>query len=219
MYSFYCLNSSLVNISRSYEGTWCLWCPITLLTHSIWELLTFGWYPDYYLGVIYYPFPIQISGSIAFLCYFISNNFISTWKIYFWSLFLLSDLIMYICLSEIGCNRCASLIATLLYMYAPYHLVESIIEGHGLLTLGYAFFPLTILSFELLIRQVNLKHIFFASISLVFLILSHPQVFPNSGHAIFRSIFSDKILLLSAFHLSFSLKGAPLSYLQCVMHF
>ncbi|MHA1834607.1 MAG: 6-pyruvoyl-tetrahydropterin synthase-related protein [Candidatus Baldrarchaeia archaeon] len=167
----------------------------------IWPSLILDWY----FGTTFTVVPMQVMWFFAnFFYYFVANHLI-TWKLYFFSVFLLSGIFMYLYLLKMIDSMAISLFGAFFYMYTPYHIVETILEGQGHLSLGYSLIPLVFLSYELLLEKITLRNIIFCSFSTALIILSHPQVFPLYVLPFLIIYFGTRILL-KKFSLIFLLK-------------
>lgn len=156
-----------INVSKAYD---------------LWNSLSYGIFPvrwasilnatyGYPLFVFTYPLPYY---SMAFLN-FLGLTFIASEKILIAVVFIISGIGMYLLLKQF-LNLHSSLLGAILYLFAPYHLVDM----HFRTALGelfaYAFLPLIFYSILKIKERVDRKSIILLFLTYAGLILSHQAI-------------------------------------------
>lgn len=130
------------------------------------------WSPDLRFGEplfnFYAPLPYYIGAAIKLLGF----NFIWVAKILFILSSILSAITMYIFCRKLFGAR-ASLLATALYIYAPYRAVDLYVRGALSEVWAFIFFPLIFYNSVLVSEKGSLKRISFLALSLAGLFLTH----------------------------------------------
>lgn len=130
------------------------------------------WSPDLRFGEplfnFYAPLPYYIGALVKLLGF----NYIWVAKILFILSSLLSAITMYIFCRKIF-NTKASLLAAILYTYAPYRAVDLYVRGALSEAWAFIFFPLIFYISYLLYEKINFKRIAFLALSLAGLFLTH----------------------------------------------
>ena len=130
------------------------------------------------------------------LFHFLGISFITSYKIYLATVFLLSGTFMYFWIKELTNKELAAFTASIFYLFNPYHLIDV----HFRATLGEStIFALTPLLFFLLTKYlINKKLFFLISTSMVtgLLLLAHPLV-----GAVILAIVALYIFLTTTFNL------------------
>lgn len=125
-----------------------------------------------------YGYPLFIfvqtfPNHIASIFHFLGFSMIDSIKILFALSFIVSGLGMYYFLKEFLPKQ-GALIGALLYLFAPYHLVDMHFRANPGEVLSFAFFPLAMLSLQKLYKKINLLWFDLFSLNVAFVILSHP---------------------------------------------
>lgn len=150
------------------------------------------WTNHWYLG---YPLFSTTPPLLNYLLLALSFPFgwmVAT-KMLYLALFALSGVFAYLFIYELTKNRFASFVTGLIYIFIPFHIIDSVFEGHETLSMAYMLTPLVFLTIERGIKEPGVRKIAIAGVTLAFLILTHPQVFilligPFIGlYVIFRS--------------------------------
>lgn len=146
----------------------------------------------YPLFLFIYPLPYYL---ISFF-HFIGFSFISSTKLVLAGAFISSGLAMYVFIKEFLKNSISASIAAIVYLFAPYHLIDL----HFRVAIGevvsFIFLPLIALSFYKLIKVNNKNWILIGAISYALLILSHQAT------ALAGSIFFLAFVFYTFFHLN-----------------
>ena len=148
-----------------------------LLLIPLADILLPSFIPYWGLGTSF-SFPKFSMGLLSFILHLLIPNHIMLWKFYFWLLFLVSGVFMYYYLLNHVDSSAISFLGATIYMYIPYHIAESIAEGHGLLSIAYALTPLLFLSYDKLYLKSDLKNTMTSGIITALDVLTHPQAFP-----------------------------------------
>lgn len=126
----------------------------------------------YPLFLFVYPLPYYL----ASLFHAIGFTFINSFKIILAFSFIASGITMYLFVKEELKNKFSAFFAALIYLFAPYHLVDMHYRVSVGEVLAFAIFPLCFLSIKKLSNQLAFKWFFLSSLSLAFLILSHQAI-------------------------------------------
>ncbi|MFH1832980.1 MAG: 6-pyruvoyl-tetrahydropterin synthase-related protein [Candidatus Levyibacteriota bacterium] len=118
-----------------------------------------------------YPLPSYIASFFHFLGF----SLIDSTKLVFGLGMVLSTLFMFLWLSTF-LGKLSAFFGAILYSYAPYRFVELYVRGDIGENLAFAFIPLTLFFVYRFYQSQNYKHIFFGSLSLALLILSHNAI-------------------------------------------
>ncbi len=132
------------------------------------------WFPDFAFGygypVLNFYSPLSYYVGLAF--HLIGAGYITATEMAFGAGLLLSALAMYLFASE-SLGRAAAVLASLAYLYAPYHLGDVHRRGALAESLAFVFFPLLLwLSYRLLTRRRAL-YLFLLALAFAGLILTH----------------------------------------------
>lgn len=126
----------------------------------------------YPLFIFVYPLPYYLVALLHFLGF----NFINSLKIVLASSFIVSGITMYLFVKEELENKYSAFVATLIYLFSPYHLVDL----HFRVALGevisFAILPLCFLTVKKLSNKMSFSWFLFSSISFSLLILSHQAI-------------------------------------------
>lgn len=126
----------------------------------------------YPLFLFVYPLPYYL----ASLFHTIGFTFINSFKIILAFSFIVSGIAMYLFVKEELKNKFSAFFAALIYLFAPYHLVDMHYRVSVGEVLAFAILPLCFLSIKKLSNQLTFKWFFLSSLSLAFLILSHQAI-------------------------------------------
>lgn len=153
--------------------------------HSVYFLFEFNraisdgiwfprWMPDFAFGYGY-PF-FNINSPLAYyvgeLFVKLGLDFVSTTKLVFGLSMLASGWAMYGFVRH-WLNERAALIAALVYVYAPYHLLDVYVRGALAETLALAFLPLCLWSFASAVERPRSASVIGAALSYAGLIMAH----------------------------------------------
>lgn len=125
----------------------------------------------YPLFIFIYPLPYYIVSFFHFLGF----DFTQSVKLLLIFSYLASGIFMYLWMNKIS-NKTAAFAASVFYLFAPYHLVDTHFRAAIGETLNFAFIPLSFLCAEKLTQTRKTKWFFALTISLVLLILSHQAI-------------------------------------------
>jgi len=150
------------------------------------------WSADFALG---YGYPLFL--FLSPLAYYVAEAFhllgaglTVAVKLTFAFSFVLSGLAMY-ALGRRLFGRSAGLLAGVLYIYAPYHLVDVTVRGDLAESFAYIFMPLTMLAFLALLENPGRRNLAWAGLSYAGLLLAH-----NGTALIFTPVLVVWILFL-----------------------
>ncbi|MDY6833649.1 MAG: 6-pyruvoyl-tetrahydropterin synthase-related protein [Chloroflexota bacterium] len=134
------------------------------------------WTNFHYLGhSILHPFPPLTS---TLLIIFSPLGLQVGTKVLFFLIFFLSSIFAYYYVYQLTNSRIGSFLAGLAYMFIPYHLIETVFEGHWGLGLAYTLLPLLFLTVDRALQITTARKIILAGIVTALVVLTHPQVFP-----------------------------------------
>lgn len=150
------------------------------------------WAPDSGFGYgeplfNFYPQLPYVIGEI-----FILSGFavVTSTKITFILSLFLSSISMFALVLFITKNKFSAILASTLYLYAPYRAVDVWVRGALPESLAFILYPLCVLFFEQHLESGKLKHLIFLSFSLAALFLTH-----NLSFMMFIMLFIPWILL------------------------
>lgn len=130
------------------------------------------WVPDLRYGEplfnFYAPLPYYLGAAVGLLGF----NFIWVAKVLFMLSSILSAMTMYIFCHKLFSKR-GAILATALYVYAPYRAVDIYVRGALSEVWAFVFFPLIFYSSLILSQKASLKNISLLALSLAGLFLTH----------------------------------------------
>lgn len=130
------------------------------------------WIQDFRYGEplfnYYAPLPYYLGAAIHFLGF----NFITTAKIIFILITLLSGLGMYLLTREYWGNW-GSILSALLYLYAPYRALNLYIRGAFSESFAFVWFPLIFWAYHKFFKTTQKKYLILGSVFLALLIFTH----------------------------------------------
>lgn len=118
--------------------------------------------------IFLYPLPFYL----ASLFHFIGFSFLNSMKLVFISAYIVSGITMYLWAKE-EFGKIPGFLASLVYLFAPYHLVDMHFRASVGETLSFAFIPLIFLFSKKIIETRKYKFLILGAISFAFLMLSH----------------------------------------------
>jgi hypothetical protein len=128
---------------------------------------TYG-YPNF---IFAYPLPYYV-GSFF---HFVGFSYLNSIKLLLASSFVLSGFAMYFFLKTFSAKR-AAFLGSILYLYAPYHLLDMHYRANIGEMLAFVFLPLAFLTTTKYLGKLCLNRLFFSALSITFLVLSHQAV-------------------------------------------
>lgn len=147
------------------------------------KALTEGSVPVRYAGYLNYGYGLPLFNFIYQFPYWIGSLFlsvgfglVSAFKISITLSFLLSGVFMFLFGKEYFKDDKKAFLATILYQFAPFRMVELLVRGSYGEVYTYAFLPLVLYGLTLLLKKRDLKGIVITSIAVFFLIVSHNSV-------------------------------------------
>ncbi|MGD9129800.1 MAG: 6-pyruvoyl-tetrahydropterin synthase-related protein [Candidatus Woesebacteria bacterium] len=177
-------------------------------------------FPSWSDGVANYGFPLplvahQTTAYLGAFFHLFTSNVITSYNLVLLTGAFLSNLFLYQFL-KLYFDKKAALIATILFNFNPYRIINIYIRGALPEFFATAFLPLTLIGLYQTFKQKKVLGIFISTLSITLLILSHPMVFLISSFLIIPYFFyliwpikisKEKIKLILVFFsiLSFSL--------------
>jgi len=140
------------NILPKWAGDLCgmKGCPIFQITYIL----------PYYFGSIFH---------------FVGFDFLTSIKLVYASSFILSGFTMYLWARE-NFGKLGGLIASVFYLFAPYHLIDLHFRGSVGEVLSFVFIPLVFLFTKKIIETGRSRYFFLESLSIVLLLMSHSSI-------------------------------------------
>ncbi len=132
------------------------------------------WFPDLYggRGGLIFQFYAPLSYFVAEVFHLIGFDYANSIKTVFVMSFVLSAVFMYL-FARRFVSESPAFIASVLYVYAPYHLGDTYIRGDLAESLSFVLFPLILLTFHNLIQKKSDKYVIIGGILYASLILTH----------------------------------------------
>ena len=128
------------------------------------------------LGYPYYLRPQLVEWLLLILS--VPFGWIVGAKILYLILFCLAGVSAYLYVIELTKSRAASLVAGFAYLFAPFHVIEVVFEGHWCIGAAYALTPLVFLAIEKVIQKPKAIRVGLAGLLLALLTLTHAQAMP-----------------------------------------
>lgn len=128
---------------------------------------------NYGYGMPLFNFIYQVPYIISSLFIFLGAGLVNSFKITLALSFLLSGIFMFGFSIAFFKDIKKAFLATLLYQFFPFRLVEILVRGSFGEVYAYAFFPLVLWGIVLLFERVNFRNILITSLGTALLILSH----------------------------------------------
>ncbi len=151
------------------------------------------WFPNFAFG---YGYPVlnfysPLSYYLSELPHLLGMGYVTALKFAFAAGLLLSGLTMYLWVRS-WLNHWGALLASVVYVYFPYHLADTYVRGSLAESLAFVFFPLILWCFFCYFSEGRTGHAMAGGVSYAFLILTH-----NLSAWIFTPVLLAYLILLS----------------------
>lgn len=136
---------------------------------SAWDDYHYGGHPSQMTFPLFWEHLVVGLGSLFF-------SYVTSVKLYFFVFFALAGFSAYLFSFSLLKNRWWAVLAGLFYLFAPYHFIEVIYEGHGGIGVAYALTPLLFLAAAWLFSHRRMSFSIGLALVVAGMVLSHPQI-------------------------------------------
>lgn len=150
---------------------------------SYYKELSYGQIPprwaselNFGVGMPLFNFMYHVPYLVASIPLYFSLGLVASFKISLLMSFLLSGVGMFLFSKKLLGNVPRAYLVTLLYQFAPFHLVELVVRGSIGEAYTYSFLPFVLYGILLVIQSPTVKHILFTSVVTALLVLSHNAI-------------------------------------------
>ncbi|OIP58171.1 MAG: hypothetical protein COX79_05310 [Candidatus Levybacteria bacterium CG_4_10_14_0_2_um_filter_36_16] len=150
---------------------------------AFYKALVDGQFPVRWAGDLNFGYGMPLFNFMYQLPYLVSSFFIvvgfdlvSSFKLSMATSFLLSGFFIFLFAREFFKDEKKALLITLLYQFAPFHLVELLVRGSFGELYTYTFLPLVLFGLTKIINKPTVKSFVLTSVATFFLIISHNAI-------------------------------------------
>ncbi len=131
---------------------------------------------NYGYGMPLFNFMYHLPYLVASVPVMFSLGLVTAFKLTLLGSFLLSGIGMFMFARKFFGDIHKAYLVTLLYQFAPFHLVELVVRGSIGEAYTYSFLPFVLLGIVLVFEKPTFKHIFFTALATTLLVLSHNAI-------------------------------------------
>lgn len=195
---------------------------------AYYNALSDGDFPVRFAGFLNYGYGLPLFNFIYQLPYWIGSFFIfigfglvDAFRLSITLSFIFSGIFMYIFSKELFVSDSKAFVATLIYQFAPFRMVELLVRGSYGEVYTYTFLPLVLYGILLLSKRISIRNFLITSTSVFLLIISHNSVsllfFAASCLFVFAVNKSLRTVMLSFASLFYGLLLASFYWIPAVL--